>query len=118
MAAIFQSNTSSSEPKRRRASNVNSMYRYCGSYIPEKVLPNTSCHDIHHFGGHFQKKWRPFFKVIRVIFENMKVNRHSGVYVSFFGNIIQIAYCYVHHTMVGTIWRAVVAICSNCGNLF
>ena len=37
------------------------------------------------------KKGRPFFKVIRVIFENMRVNRHTGVYISFFGNIIQIA---------------------------
>ena len=66
----------------------------------------------------FSKKGRPFFKVIRVIFENMRFNRHTRVYVSFFGNIIQIAYCYVHHTMEGTIWLAVVAICSICGNLF
>ena len=48
----------------------------------------------------------------------VRVNRHTGVYVSFFGNIFQIAYCYVHHTLVGTIWLAVVAICSNYGNLF
>ena len=27
----FQSNTSISEPKRRRASNVDSMYRFCGA---------------------------------------------------------------------------------------
>ena len=71
----FQSNTSISEPKRRRASNVDSMYRFCGAQIPENVLPNTSCHYIRHFGGHFPKKWRSFFKVIRVItviFENMR----------------------------------------------
>ena len=62
------------------------------------------------------QKMAAFFKVIRVIFENMRQrNRHSGVYVYYlmFGNSIQIAYCYVHHTMVGTIWLAVVAICSK-----
>ena len=58
----FQSNTSISEPKRRRASNVDSMYRFCGAYIPENVLPNTSCHYIRHFGGNFPKKWRSFFQ--------------------------------------------------------
>ena len=59
------------------------------------------------------QKMAAFFKVIRVIFEKHETdNRHSGV-LSFFGNIIQIAYCYVHHTMVGTICLAVVAICSK-----
>ena len=52
------------------------------------------------------QKMAAFFKVIRVIFENMRC-------LSFFGNIIQIDYCYVHHTMVGTICLAVVAICSK-----
>ena len=68
----FQSNTSISEPKRRRASNVDSMYRFCGAYIPEIVLPNTSCNYIRHFGGHFPKKMAAFFEVIRVIFEHMR----------------------------------------------
>ena len=58
----FQSNTSISEPKRRRASNVDSMYRFCGAYIPEKVLPNTPCHYIRHFGGHFPKNAGLFSK--------------------------------------------------------
>ena len=58
----FQSNTSISEPKRRRASNVDSMYRFCGAYIPEKVLPNTSRHYIRHFGGHFPKNGGLFSK--------------------------------------------------------
>ena len=30
-AGHFQSNTTISEPKRRRASNVDSMYRFCGA---------------------------------------------------------------------------------------
>ena len=71
MAAISKVLRSISKTMRRRASNVDSMYRFCGAYIPEKVLPNTSCYYIRRFGGHFQKR-RPFFKVIRVIFENTR----------------------------------------------
>ena len=51
----FQSNTSISETKMRRAFYVDSIYRFCGAYIPEKVLPNTSCQCIRHFGGHLTK---------------------------------------------------------------
>ena len=51
----FQSNTSISETKRRRAFNVDSIYRFCEAYIPEKVLLNPSCQCIRHFGGHFTK---------------------------------------------------------------
>ena len=57
----LQSNTSISETKRPRAFNFDSMSRFCGAWISEKVLPNTPCHCIHHFrgelkkdGGHFQ----------------------------------------------------------------
>ena len=42
----FQSNTSISETKRHRAFNVDSIYRFCGAYNPEKVLPNRSCQRI------------------------------------------------------------------------
>ena len=60
------------------------------------------------------QKMAAFFKVIRVIFENMRqiIVTLVSTYI-IFGNIIQIAYCNVHHTMVGTIWLAVVAICSK-----
>ena len=51
----IQSNTSISETKRRRAFNFDSMSRFCGAWISEKVLPNTPCHCIHHFGGDLKK---------------------------------------------------------------
>ena len=41
---------------------------FLGRRFQKKVLPNTSCH----FGGHFPKNCGLFFKVIRVIFENMR----------------------------------------------
>ena len=44
-----------SETKRRKAIIVDSIYRFSGAYISEKVLPNTSCHCIRHFGGHLSK---------------------------------------------------------------
>ena len=47
----LQSNTSISETKRRRTFNFDSMSRCCGACISEKVLLNTQCHCIHHFGG-------------------------------------------------------------------
>ena len=40
----------------------------------------------------FQKNGGLFFKVIRVIFENMRQIIVTLVSISFFGNIIQIAY--------------------------
>ena len=43
----LQSNTSISE--------FDSMSRFCGAWISEKVLLNTPCHCIHHFGGDFKK---------------------------------------------------------------
>ena len=68
--------------------------------------------------------WRPFSKkgglfqsYTRYIFENIRVNRHTGVYVSFFGNIFQIAYCYVHHTMV-RVNRHTGVYVSFFGNIF
>ena len=73
----FQSNTSISETKRRRAFNVDSIYRFCGAKNPEKVLPNTSCQCIRHFGGHFTKM-AIMFNVMRHIFQIM---RHKNVTV-------------------------------------
>ena len=61
----LQSNTSISETKRRRAFNFDSMSRFCGAWISEKVLPNTPCHCIHHFGGDFQNM-AAIFKVVRL----------------------------------------------------
>ena len=51
----FQSNTSISETKRRRAFNFDSRSRFWGAWISEKVLPNTPCHCIHNFGGELKK---------------------------------------------------------------
>ena len=31
------------------------MSRFCGAWISEKVLPNTPCQCIHHFGGDLKK---------------------------------------------------------------
>ena len=47
------------------------MYRFCGAYIPEKVLPNTSCQCIGHFGGHFTKM-ATIINVMQLIFETMR----------------------------------------------
>ena len=38
---------------------------FCGAWISEKVLPNTPCHCIHHFGGDL-KKMAAIFKVVRL----------------------------------------------------
>ena len=51
----LQSNTSISDTKRRRAFKFDSMSRFCGAWISEKVLPNTPCHCIHHFRGDLKK---------------------------------------------------------------
>ena len=61
----LQSNTSISESKRHRAFNFDSMSRFCGAWISEKVLPNTPCHCIHHFGGDL-KKMAAISKVVRL----------------------------------------------------
>ena len=61
----LQSNTSISETKMRRAFNFDSMSRFCGAWISEKVLPNTPCHCIHHFGGDL-KKMAAISKVVRL----------------------------------------------------
>ena len=61
----LQSNTSISETKRRRAFNFDSMSRCYGAWISEKVLPNTPCHCIYHFGGDL-KKMAAISKVVRL----------------------------------------------------
>ena len=61
----LQSNTSISETKRRRAFNFDSMSRFCGAWISEKVLPNTPCHCIHNFRGEL-KKMAAISKVVRL----------------------------------------------------
>ena len=67
-------NTSISEPKRRSASNVDSIGAYIGfvgrifqESIVEYIMPLYP-----QFWRRFNKKWRPLFKVIRVICENMR----------------------------------------------
>ena len=58
----FQSNTSLSETKRRRAFKFDSMSRFCGVYTWRKnIVSYVSVLSIDHFdvyGGHFTK-WRP-----------------------------------------------------------
>ena len=66
----LQSNTSISQTKRRRAIDFDSMSRFCGAWISEKVLPNTPCHCIHHFGGDL-KKMAAISKVVR-LFEKLR----------------------------------------------
>ena len=51
----LQINMSISETKRRRAFNFDSTSRFCGAWISEKVLPNTPCNCIHHFGGDLEQ---------------------------------------------------------------
>ena len=53
----FRSNTSIPETKRRRAFNFDAMSRFFGSLISEIVLPNTSCHCIHHYNGRVGTYW-------------------------------------------------------------
>ena len=60
-----QSNTSISETERPRAFNFDSMSRFCGAWISEKVLPNTPCDCIHHFGGDL-KQMAAISKVVRL----------------------------------------------------
>ena len=45
--------------------SLSTLYRLSGAYISEKVLPNTSCHCIRHFGGHLCKM-AAIYKVIRL----------------------------------------------------
>ena len=61
----LQSNTSISETKRHRAFNFDSMSRFCGAWISEKVLPNTPFHCIHHFRGEL-KKMAAISKLVRL----------------------------------------------------
>ena len=61
----LQSNTSISETKGRRAFNFDSIYRFYGAWISEKVLPNIPCHCIHHFGSDL-KKMAAISKVVRL----------------------------------------------------
>ena len=79
---------------------------FVGRRFQKKVLPNTSCQCIRHFGGHFTK-WRHIFQTMR------QETSLSCLHILFMGNIIQIVHCYAHHTIVGTFWLAVVAICSK-----
>ena len=42
------------------------MSRFCGAWISEKVLPNTPCQCIHHFGGDLKKKMASISEVVRL----------------------------------------------------
>ena len=69
----LQSNTSISETKRRRAFNFDSMSRFCGAWISDKVLPKTPCHCIHHLLGVFFLKMEDLSLSIVPLFRNFEM---------------------------------------------
>ena len=104
----FQSNTSISEPKRRRASNVDSMYRFCGAYIPEKVLPNVPHHSFRHCERHFTK-WRPFPKYYGLSQKLRGAGRPMlTLCIGFVGRRFQKKYCQIHHAIISAILEAIL----------
>ena len=70
MAAISKVIRLSQKLRGAAPSMLTLYYRFCGAYIPEKVLSNASCQCIRHFGGHFTKM-ATIFNVMRLIFEIM-----------------------------------------------
>ena len=71
----LHSNTSISETMRRKAFNFDSISRFCGAWISEKVLPNTPCHCIQSFGGDL-KKMAAICKEVRLS-QKLRNTEHS-----------------------------------------
>ena len=97
-----------SETKRRRAIIVDSIYRLSGAKISEKVLPNTSCHCIRHFGGHLSKmadisKNRPISETKRRRVSILTII----LCLCFVGHIFHRKYCRIHHAIASTILEAI-----------
>ena len=96
-----------SETKRRRAIIFDSIYRFSGAYISEKVLPNTSCHCSRHFGGHLCKM-AAIYKLIRLSQKLRGAEPSiSTLRLGFVGRGFQKTYCRIHHAIVSTILEAI-----------
>ena len=77
-----------------------SIYRFSGGYISEKVLPNTSCHCIRHFGGNLYKM-ATIYKVIRL---SQKLRGAEP----FVGRRFQKKYCQIYHTILSDIVKPIL----------
>ena len=96
-----------SETKRRRAVIIDSIYRFSGAQISEKVLTNTSCHCIRHFGGHLCKM-AAIYKLIRLSQKLRGAEPSiSTLRLGFVGRGFQKKYCRIHHAIVSTILEAI-----------
>ena len=80
---------------------------FSGAYISEKVLQNTTCHCIRHFGGHLYKM-AVIYRVIRLsqILRGAEPS-NSTLCVGFVGRGFQKKYCRIHHAIVSTIFEAI-----------
>ena len=107
MAAISKVLRSISVTKRRRAFNVDSMHRFCGAKISEKVLPNVSHHSIRHCERRFTK-WRPFPKYYSQSQKLRGAERSMlTLCIGFVGRRFQKKYCQIHHHIVSAILEAI-----------
>ena len=87
------------------------MSMFCGAYISEKVLPNTSYHCIHHFGHHLENM-AAMFKVIRLS-KKLRgvVPSISTLCLSFVGRILaEKVLCRICQYQVSTILTFMAAI--------
>ena len=58
------------------------------------------------------QKWRPLSTECELSFKLWdRETSLSCLHIPFLGNIIQIVHCYAHHTIVATIWLAVMWLC-------
>ena len=107
MAAISKVLWSISETKRRRAFNVDSMYRFCGALISEKLLLNVSHHSIRHCETHFYKM-AAISKVIRLS-QNLRGTEPPmlTLCIGFVGRRFQKKYCQIHHAIISAILEAI-----------
>ena len=78
-----------------------------------KVLPNASCHYIRHFVGNFPKNGGLFFKVIRVIFENMR-----QIIVTLVSTYIIFRESYSDSILLRESHNGGLNLAGCCGNLF
>ena len=123
----FQSNTSISETKSRRAFNFDSVSRFCGAYTYRKsIVSYVSVLGINHVdvcGGHFTK-WRAFLWII------LFISQLRGMWPQFWFTLVYFKvaelrknYCDLHkvgmHTMlVVFVWKSktfpwVLSYCSE-----
>ena len=107
MAAISKVLRSISETKRRRAFNVDSMYRFCGALISDKLLANLSHHSIPRCETHFTK-WRPFPKYYSLSQKLRGAERSMlTLCIGFVGRRFPKKYCQIHHAIISAILEAI-----------